>query len=119
MFSSRHKLYLHVFAVINSSNETVIVGQALTECQDQRAFNLVLDCFLERARGTKPVAIFTDHDMAMQAAIEYRMGLPTKHYLCAWHVAKNVQRHVRAQCKPQFRRVMDRFWACVRAFDEH
>ena len=70
-----------------------MVACTLMRVEDEQAFSWVLRKF-ELCFQMRPLTILTDGDLALANAVRAQWT-GTRHLLCAWHLARNVAKHVK------------------------
>ncbi len=71
-----------------------------------------IECILKLRQENAPEIIFSDEDPALITALE--LILPeetrgTKHFLCDWHISKNVRKHVQGVAQHKTEQIIDLF----------
>ena len=93
--TNTHKLKLGCFCTVGPSGNTVVLAASLVASESEASFIWVFSCFLLAFR-IAPAVIFTDSDPGMAAAIlAVFCLLGTLHFLCTWHLSKNLLTHVK------------------------
>ena len=92
--TNMHKYKLGCFVGISSTGATKIFAMSIVASEDTESFEWVFMCFLNAFR-IEPRVLFTDSDAAMAAAF-LLVFLTALHYLCIWHLSKNVLTNVPA-----------------------
>ena len=93
--TNTHKLKLGCFCTVGPSGNTVVLAASLVAAESEASFTWVFTCFLLALRFA-PAVIFTDSDPGMAAAIlAVFCVLGTLHFLCTWHLSKNLLTHVK------------------------
>ncbi|KAF9898662.1 hypothetical protein EC991_010687, partial [Linnemannia zychae] len=85
--TSKFKMAMHNFVVVDSAFRTRPVASALTSGKKIQDYCWVLQQLLA-AGGGSPGGIMIDKDLAMETACE-RMLLTTRVYNCVWHTSRN------------------------------
>lgn len=81
---------LGCFVGKDCNGRTILLGVSVMKHEDALSFKWAFDNFIE-AMGSEPTCVFTDGDHAMAAAL--RTFPDAKHFLCIWHLGKNLETH--------------------------
>ena len=94
--TNTHRLKLGCVCTVGPSGSTKVLAASLVAAESEASFTWVFTCFLLSFR-VAPAVIFTDSDAGMAAAIlAVFCVLGTLHFLCTWHLSKNLLTHVKA-----------------------
>ena len=96
--TNTHKLKLGCFTTVAPSGATKVLAASLVASESEKSFAWVFECLLEAFR-IPPAVIFTDSDPGMAAAIA-RVLITTLHFLCTWHLSKNLLTHIKPALFP-------------------
>ena len=115
--TNTHKLKLGCFTTVAPSGATKVLAASLVASESEKSFAWVFECLLEAFR-IPPAVIFTDSDPGMAAAIAHIL-ITTLHFLCTWHLSKNLLAHVKPALFPSSAgcdAFMSDWWAiCMRS----
>ena len=75
------------------SKQSIILCQSLFNNENLETFNWFFKC-LKSAVSDSPKVIMSDHDLALESAIEQQFP-GTKHFLCLFHIYQNLNRNVK------------------------
>jgi hypothetical protein len=90
--TNRYRLKLGLFTTVDSNGATRILAACLVTCETAESVAWAFDCFMDFR--ILPLIILTDSDPVMAAAI--KLYFPsTLHFLCTYHLSKNLLKHVR------------------------
>lgn len=84
-----YALLIHVYTIC-------ILGDETTE-----SFKWLFEAYLEATGGHGFDVLMTDHDIAMEAAID-QVLIALEHRLCIWHINKNIGKHMRSIMGPDY-----------------
>ena len=84
--TNRYAMPFVPFTGVNHHYQSILFGFALVRDELKTTFEWVLSTWLEAMEGKEPLAIITDKDQAMAAAIESQLP-NTSHLLCSWHIS--------------------------------
>nr|XP_017239389.1 PREDICTED: protein FAR1-RELATED SEQUENCE 5-like [Daucus carota subsp. sativus] len=84
--TNRYAMPFVPFTGVNHHYQSIVFGFALVRDELKTTFEWVLSTWLEAIEGKEPLAIITDQDQAMAAAIESQLP-NTSHLLCSWHIS--------------------------------
>ncbi|XP_017216968.2 protein FAR1-RELATED SEQUENCE 5-like [Daucus carota subsp. sativus] len=84
--TNRYAMPFVPFTGVNHHYQSILFGFALVRDELKTTFEWVLSTWLEAMEGKEPLAIITDQDQAMAAAIESQLP-NTSHLLCSWHIS--------------------------------
>ncbi len=96
--TNTHKLKLGCFTTVAPSGATKVLAASLVASESEKSFAWVFECLLEAFR-IPPAVIFTDSDPGMAAAMA-RILITTLHFLCTWHLSKNLLTHIKPALFP-------------------
>ena len=94
--TNRYGMKLSMMVTVDHTGATKILAASLLACEDEQSFRWVAECF-EDAFCALPKVVFTDSDPAMDAAFAAVWGT-VLHYLCIWHLAKNMKTNLNPAC---------------------
>ncbi|WOH10397.1 hypothetical protein DCAR_0729866 [Daucus carota subsp. sativus] len=80
--TNRYAMPFVPFTGVNHHYQSIVFGFALVRDELKTTFEWVLSTWLEAMEGNEPLAIITDQDQAMAAAIESQLP-NTSHLLCS------------------------------------
>ena len=84
--TNRYAMPFVPFTGVNHHYQSILFGFALMRDELKTTFEWVLSTWLEAMEGKEPLAIITDQDQAMAAAIESQLP-NSAHLLCSWHIS--------------------------------
>ncbi|XP_017233041.1 protein FAR1-RELATED SEQUENCE 5-like [Daucus carota subsp. sativus] len=84
--TNRYAMPFVPFTGVNHHYQSILFGFALVRDKLKTTFEWVLSTWLVEMEGKEPLAIITDQDQAMAAAIESQLP-NTSHLLCSWHIS--------------------------------
>ncbi|XP_017233250.2 protein FAR1-RELATED SEQUENCE 5-like [Daucus carota subsp. sativus] len=84
--TNRYAMPFVLFTRVNIHHQSILFGFALMRDELKTTFEWVLSTWLEAMEGKEPLAIITDQDQAIAAAIESQLP-NTSHLLCSWHIS--------------------------------
>jgi len=92
--TNKYKLKLGCFVTVAPSGVTKVLAASLVSAETMDSFKWVFERFLSAFR-VPPAVIFTDSDAGMAAAYTAVLQpLGVLHFLCIWHLSKNVLTHI-------------------------
>ena len=91
--TNTHRLKLGCIVTVSPSGATKVLAASLIASETKESFIWVFTCFMKAFR-VEPAAIFTDSDPWMAVAIAL-VFLTALHFLCTWHLSKNLLTHVK------------------------
>ena len=99
---NRYAMPFIPFVGVNHHRKTTVFGCAVVSDEKVETYIWLLETFLKAMRQKKPKSIITDGDAAMMKAIRKVLS-DVRHRLCAWHIEKNMQKHLNYLSLQQFR----------------
>ncbi|KAK9062811.1 hypothetical protein SSX86_020001 [Deinandra increscens subsp. villosa] len=82
--TNRYKMVFVPFTGVDHHKRSVTFGGALIKRETTECYKFILESFME-AHATQPKIVFTDQDLAVQAAVE-AIFFESAHHLCMWHI---------------------------------
>ncbi|CAB5185493.1 unnamed protein product [Rhizophagus irregularis] len=93
--TNRYKMTLNLFVEINNNFKIRVLAQTLIKYETQADYNWIL-CYILEATHIFPAVLFTDEDLAMNAAIQ--VVYPQICYLlCIYHITENIKKKARSK----------------------
>ena len=81
--------------------KSTLIAQSLMTEETTEAFEWLFTQYLTATNGYRPTVLMTDHDAAMEAAIE-STAVAAYHRLCIWHIQKNLRKHLGLKLKDHY-----------------
>jgi hypothetical protein len=94
--TDKYGLKLGAIVGTRSDGSSVLYGVTWMPSEDRDSFTYVLRC-LEEVVGAPPGVLLSDGDLRFAEAVSDEFGPhyeQTHHFLCIWHLAQNVFKHV-------------------------
>ena len=109
-------MILGMFCVVNEHFLTEIVACSLQVDETKDSFEWIYCKILEFTKS-KPKVLFTDADIAMDAAISSMLP-ETLHFWCSWHLNVNLTSNLSGLLQPDFNEFLKAFNSCRNSIDE-
>jgi zinc finger SWIM domain-containing protein 3 len=81
-----------LFSGINQFGRTISFGAAVLLDETSDTISAVFQSFLRCMNNVSPVMLITDEDPAILLAAS---ALDTKHFICHWHLFRNVNKNLK------------------------
>ncbi|KAK4486595.1 hypothetical protein RD792_006846, partial [Penstemon davidsonii] len=99
LFDSTYKINIYRFPIVLFSGVnchlcTCIFGIAILYSETIESYRWLLQTFRESMNGKSSIAVLTDHDASMRAAVLHEFP-EAKHRLCCWHISRNAESNIK------------------------
>ncbi|KAH9778160.1 protein FAR-RED IMPAIRED RESPONSE 1 [Citrus sinensis] len=87
--TNKYRMLFALFIGVNDHFQSILLGCALLADETTSTFVWLLQTWLRAMGGKHPIAILTDQDKAMKAAISIVFS-NSRHRFCMWHILRKI-----------------------------
>ena len=109
MMRNKYSLPLNVWVVIDHNYETRNIAYAYHDGETAAHHSWALECLLGALATLEPITMFSDYDLALDAAVSKHPQI--WHGRCLHHLAGNIIKNLAPELGPLFQPFQGRFWA--------